>query len=151
MLINDCNIVKISKADYGRIEPMWHKINRYHVEKSVHFKEQVASFGYERRMAPVLALDEIDLNTDLVEFAGKDVGYCISCVRGDVGEIESLYLDSKCRGWGLGSILLTRAIKWLKSKGCQKIQLSVGGGNEEVFDFYRKFGFEISSTVLRLK
>jgi RimJ/RimL family protein N-acetyltransferase len=48
---------------------------------------------------------------------------------------------SDCRGVGLGTALLLRALDWARSTGVQKVRLEVFASNEPAISLYRKLGF----------
>jgi ribosomal protein S18 acetylase RimI-like enzyme len=47
-----------------------------------------------------------------------------------------------CRGIGLGTALLTRALEWARSVGIRKVRLEVFASNVPAVSLYRKMGFE---------
>ena len=46
---------------------------------------------------------------------------------------------------------MIRALAWFDEHGSIRNRVSVGNGNEEVLDFYKKFGFFPRMTVLERK
>jgi len=80
---------------------------------------------------------------------GRSVGYCVSSLSGEKqGEIESVFLEEKYRGQGIGRDLMLRALAWLDECGAIRKRVSVGNGNEEAWKFYQKFGFYPRMTIL---
>ena len=80
---------------------------------------------------------------------GESVGYCIATVDGLSGEIDSLFVKAEHRGQGMGEKLVTFALKWLEDQNCEIITVSIAEGNENVLDFYRRFGFAERLVVMQ--
>lgn len=135
-----------------RIKPLWTKLNEHHYENSKNESERFKKFTFEHRMEifrkkgterDFLVIIAIDVRT------GEDVGYCVSCVGGDEGEIESLFVLEEYRGKSIGDAFMEKSIEWLKKRGGVKISIKVAEGNENAFGFYEKYGFYLSSYNLR--
>jgi len=58
-----------------------------------------------------------------------------------MGEIDSIYIIKKYRKLGIGTILFKNAIEWLNENKVDTKKLIVAAGNEEVFEYYKKFNF----------
>ena len=56
-----------------------------------------------------------------------------------------IFVRRKFWGKGVGSALMTEAIKLAKQLGCHKIVLDTTEGNERAIRLYKKFGFEIEA------
>ncbi|XP_015515674.1 N-alpha-acetyltransferase 80 [Neodiprion lecontei] len=70
------------------------------------------------------------------------VGHCkISLVPNmcDCCFLESVVIDQKCRGRGLGSLLMRRSEEYVSKRGITKVLLSTKGQEE----FYKKLGYRI--------
>ena len=67
------------------------------------------------------------------------------------GQIISFHLLEKYRRGGIGSRLISDALKWLWSNGAKEIELGTQGGNEAAVAFYKRHGFEIQGYTLRHK
>ncbi len=136
-----------------RVEKLWKELNDHHVSVSTHFSQAFSNFAFDARKASLTGNSkESDL---LVEIAADtqlntDIGYCISSViRENKGEIESIYVKPGYRGCDIGHTLMTRAITWLDSKNVTEQEVAVAYGNEQVFEFYARFGFLPRVTVLK--
>ena len=134
------------------IEGLWIKLNEVHYEDSKFFKEDYATNTFAKRCAKFMIMNSQDIRIDVIENHESNViGYCISTANKGVGEIESIFIEQDHRQHGLGSLLIDKAIEWLKVSNCNKIILSVADGHESVFDFYMKKGFYPRLTYLELK
>jgi len=97
-------------------------------------------------------IKNLDRNKDLIlvaDYGGEIVG-CLTLFRyyggrspkvQHVGEI-GISIDARFRNIGIGTKLFTEAINWAKSKGYEKLCLSVFSTNEVAIHLYKKFGFE---------
>jgi RimJ/RimL family protein N-acetyltransferase len=56
---------------------------------------------------------------------------------------------ARWRGKGVGSALLTAALKWARSAEVEKVSLEVYPGNEAAAALYRKFGFAEEGRLVR--
>jgi ribosomal protein S18 acetylase RimI-like enzyme len=79
------------------------------------------------------------------------VGYCLSSIKENVGEIESIYIESKYRTFGLGGKLMESALSWFAFNEITNIQIGVAYANDEALPFYQRYGFYIGNYILRRK
>jgi GNAT superfamily N-acetyltransferase len=63
-------------------------------------------------------------------------------VQGYLGHIDELIVEEQCRGKGIGSQLLKRAIEIASENHCKRIELDSGFHRIEAHEFYIKLGFE---------
>jgi ribosomal protein S18 acetylase RimI-like enzyme len=61
-------------------------------------------------------------------------------ISGDTGEIKHLYVDPRCKRTGVGSRLLTQALRTLSEVGLNKVTLAVVQENKPAQAFYRAQG-----------
>ncbi|MEI6633869.1 MAG: GNAT family N-acetyltransferase [Chlamydiota bacterium] len=137
------------------IRPLWEALSRYHGENSTHFTEEFAGFNFsfrERRLVEKARRGEVRVELVAESGAGGYAAYCVSSVSRDgEGEIDSLFVDERFRGRGLGSELMRRALEWMDAAGATSRTVVVAEGNERAHGFYRKFGFLPFSVTLALK
>jgi GNAT superfamily N-acetyltransferase len=113
-------------------------------------------------MAPYrAALDEITADpTATVLVAEEDgvvVGMCqvitfrhLQQTGGRCAEIESMHVDGRNRGHGIGTILLAAAIEWARAQGCYRVQLTSNKARTDAHRFYLRNGFEASHEGFKL-
>ncbi|MFW6366298.1 MAG: GNAT family N-acetyltransferase [Spirochaetota bacterium] len=130
------------------VRSLWDELRTLHHDDSVFFKDYYRSITFEKRMQKFLDLPEDRVLIDLAANGGETVGYCISSMDDDVGQIDSICIAKPFRHAGIGTKLVDRALSWLKESGCKRIQLSVAEGHEYVIDFYKRFGFVQRMIVL---
>lgn len=133
----------------AEVKPLWEKLNLHHGSKSSHFSKRYENLTFETRQKKFLSENTSALGIDLVKDEGKYVGYCISSLNNEhTGEVESLFIEAEYRGLGVGDELMKRALNWLDEKGAQKKIIGVAEGNEEVLEFYKRYGFYKRSIIL---
>jgi GNAT superfamily N-acetyltransferase len=64
--------------------------------------------------------------------------------------IESVVVDSKYRGTGIGKLLLEYFRKKAKSAGCYKVQLMSDKRRTEAHKFYKAIGYNATAEGFRL-
>lgn len=135
------------------IGPLWEKLNEYHRERSPYHKGHFAGMTFEMRKRRLLEKSaggamRIDITRD--RETNKYVGYCVSTIsEGRQGEIDSIFIESEYRGRGIGDTLMKKALGWMDGLSIIRRMVEVASGNEEVFAFYRRYGFYPRSTILR--
>jgi Acetyltransferases len=127
------------------IKPLWEKLREHHVSKSKYFSDNFLKTSFEKRMMSIAERSRTGkVNIDLAVEDGveKAVGYCISSITSEgEAEVDSIFVLQEYRGNRIGDMLIERALEWIKSKGIEKIKITVAYGNDEVLNFYKKHGF----------
>jgi len=132
----------------GRVAPLWHELNQFHVGVGGPLSDELAGRTFGQRREGLLAGGKA-LRVEIV-YHGGDVGYCISSVCGGVGEIDSLYLKPRYRGRGLGRRLTESALRWMDEHGVSKKVVVALAGNESAVGFYGRFGFRPRNVKMEL-
>jgi diamine N-acetyltransferase len=148
--------IKYIHGDQTRLDDvkeMWEQLNQYHCDRSEHFKPHYRAMTFAKRKAVLLRKAEggelrVDIAVD--ESTGKAVGYIVSTVGSDnVGEIQSVYVDSAYRHMGIGGALMRAALSWMEEKAVSEKVVEVSVGNETAWEFYGQFGFKPRLTLLK--
>jgi len=137
-------------AILDEIKELWEELNKHHLEKSPYFKHHFENYTFEKRKESIIK--EAKNGKILVIIAydnNKKIGYIVSSVKTNIGEIESIYIKEDYRKCHIGNILMEKSLDFLKSNDVKKIIIGVSYGNEEAFGFYEKFGFYPKVTVLQ--
>lgn len=58
-------------------------------------------------------------------------------------------MDKEYRKYGLGDKLMNSALEWLDSNQVKTKIIGVAEGNENVLEFYKKYGFYKRSVILQ--
>ena len=134
----------------GSVEILWKELNRIHEAKSPYFNEDFSSFSFETRKRELIEKSERGSLRVVIasDQQGRIIGYCISSIEGREGEIDSIFVTEANRRKGIGAKLVEDSMHWLHRNSAEKITVAVVYGNEEVFDFYRKFGLFPRVTIL---
>jgi GNAT superfamily N-acetyltransferase len=135
-------IKEITKSEIHVIQALWEKLNEVHLHDSIHFKEHFKTFTFEKRCKDLISKNSTNIKIDVLYNAKIPVGYCISTIEDETGEIESLFVEEEFRKLGYGYKLVEQGILWLETNRCEKIEVSVTAGHESVFSFYKRFGFQ---------
>jgi ribosomal protein S18 acetylase RimI-like enzyme len=149
--LRNFTFTEIDKKQLERIERLWEKLNELHFNESIHFKQHYKSFTFKDRCLKFLNIPDDKIRIEIVLDNESCIGYCISTIVDSVGEIDSVFVESGFRMYGLGSSLIEKSIQWLKTNNCQKIMVGVAAGHESVFKFYQKFNFYPRMTYLQLQ
>lgn len=140
-------IIEKDRNHLKDIKTLWEELNTYHGQHSINFKDHFSSFTFENRISKLLNKEY--LSVFIASDSGGYIGYCIATADKNKGEIDSIYIKPDYRGQNIGSKLLERALKWLDKLTIKEIDIYVAEGNEQVFNFYERFGFKHRSTVLQ--
>jgi len=65
--------------------------------------------------------------------------------------VESVRVDEKYRGRGIGRTMMLWAIERAKEKGCISMQLTTNAGRADAHRFYENLGFSASHLGMKLK
>ncbi|MEO0367826.1 MAG: GNAT family N-acetyltransferase [Pseudomonadota bacterium] len=141
-------IQSIPSTSIDQIEPLWCALTQHHADLTNHFHSHYETNSFAKRRAALLTKDQLAIFGAFHE--QQLVGFALCSVTGEVGEIDSLYVESAHRGNDLGARLMNKSIKWLRETNCHHIRLAVGDGNEQVMSFYKSLGFEVRAYQMEL-
>ncbi len=140
-------IKTISKDQIGSVKKLWEELNAHHSTQSSHFKDLFSRLSFEKRMNNLIMRDRFVAY--VAENNNEPIGYCIATVNSGNGEIDSLFVNKAYRKKGLGKELVSLALHWLGEQNCETILVYIAEGNENVLDFYRRFGFAERFVVMQ--
>jgi len=137
----------------AQIGPLWEKLNELHKVKASNHAKHFASMNFAIRKKYLLEKAQkgalrIDLAKDVLSH--KIVGYCVSTVVDNRGEIDSIFVEEDYRLHGIGGDLLKNALEWMDQLSVNNRIIIVAAGNEKVFSFYAKYNFYPRSTILAI-
>nr|WP_257215045.1 GNAT family N-acetyltransferase [Sphingomonas sp. R-74633] len=77
-----------------------------------------------------------------VRVAGRIAGY-VACQQdgGGAAEVRRLEIDRRCRGQGLGQLLLGEARAWAAEQGLAALRLETMADNPAAGRFFARYGF----------
>lgn len=141
----------IDKQQFSLIRELWEELNKIHYNDSVNFKNYFESFTFDQRIKAFESIEDKYIRIEIVQIKDEIIGYCISTITNEIGDIQSLFIDSEYRSHGFGEKLVNNALSWFRSADCNRYQVTVAEGHESVFGFYKKMGFYPRKTVLEYK
>lgn len=145
-------LVEKSLTEIELIKPLWEKLNSIHFYKSVYFKNKHKKFTFDRRIESINKTAQngiIKIDMLLDNDTGNYIGYCLSSIEDNLGEIESIFIENQYRKLKLGDKLMTSALNWFESNSITNIQINVINANDEALPFYEHYGFYIGNYILK--
>jgi ribosomal-protein-alanine N-acetyltransferase len=85
----------------------------------------------------------------VAEMSGAVVGYVAGSVTGDCGQIESVAVEQRLRGRGIGMALIRHLLERFQHIGLRKCALQVRTTNARAIDLYKRLGFHIVRSLAR--
>jgi ribosomal protein S18 acetylase RimI-like enzyme len=133
------------------IEELWIELNQVHFEKSPDFKRRYRDFTFRQRKQSLLSrAGKGKLSIAIAYDGDKKIGYCVSGIVDNIGEIDSIYVKPDYRKQHIGSVLMEKSLDWINSCDVTGVTVKVAAGNEEAFGFYSKYGFKPIFTELQI-
>lgn len=133
------------------VKELWEELNQFHCNKSVNFKKDYTTFTFATRKESIVRHIENGKLLVVIAYCNNlKIGYCISSVVDEIGEIDSIFVKSDYRKSDVGHELMEQSLDWIKLNVVKQIILKVSVGNEEVFGFYSKYGFAPRLTELQI-
>lgn len=84
----------------------------------------------------------------MVADAGGEMLGCIAlhlleCFHapGRLGRITALVVDERCRGQGVGAVLVAAGEAWLRERGCERVELTSNAERTAAHRFYQTQGY----------
>jgi len=134
------------------IKPLWEKLKFIHLDKSVYFKNKFKKFTFDQRMEQIYEKSQngvIKFDMILDNDNGNYVGYCLSSMKNNFGEIESIFVEDEYRMLRLGDKLMKNALNWFELNKITNISISVVYANDDVLPFYERYGFHVGNYILK--
>lgn len=137
------------------IKPLWEQLTKHHKSRSKYFKEIYDTFTFEKRKETLANKSKdgalrIDLAGDMD--TGRYIGYCVSSISPDhEGEIDSIFIEEAYRSSRIGHSLMERALAWMDDHQVTVKRVAVAVGNEDVLEFYGRYGFLPRQVILEQK
>ena len=91
------------------------------------------------------------MRVDIATDNGRNIGYCVSTVKKNEGEIDSIFVDQDYRSAGIGRAFMVRALAWMDGQHVTVRRVAVAIGNEDALGFYEQFGFLPRQLLLEQK
>lgn len=137
--------IELDNEHIDSIRPLWEKLRDHHKELSPYFPERYVELTFQERKEDLLEKSEkgvLRIDTAYDEAAEQYIGYCISSISDEkVGEVDSIYLDTKYRSSGIGDALMKRSLDWMDQIGVETKRIMIAAGNENTLAFYSRYKF----------
>ncbi len=134
--------------DLDRVAALWSAITRHHEPLDPLFRMRPDGDSELRELLRALLRDP-DASVLVFELDGDLPGMCI--VRIDTAppileeveraEITDLGVREDLRRRGIGRVLVSEAIRWVRASGVRRVEVQVAHGNEQGQGFWRSQGF----------
>lgn len=140
------------ETELDLIKRLWEKLRFHHKMRSKYFFQYYENISFESRKAELMKKAEdgvirVDIARDS---SGEElVGYCVSSIVDDIGEIDSIYVEESFRNEGIGDTLMKRSLYWLNNYGIENILVKLSAGNDDVLRFYSHYGFYPKHIILK--
>jgi len=133
---------EIDKKELDQIKDIWNKLRLQHQLKSRYFSKDYENIAFKDRKEQLLKKSEKwVLKVDLAFDNENIVGYCVSSVSNDRGEIDSIFIEEEYRSVGIGDKLMKRSLTWMDNMGVKNRKIQISVGNEDAIEFYSRYGF----------
>ncbi len=94
-----------------------------------------------------------DQNKNVIGFAHVEIrhDYVEGCKTNNVGYLEGIFLQPEYRSFGVGKMLVEKAIKWAKEKGCTEFASDCEVSNDISVKFHESVGFHEVNRIVCFK
>ena len=135
-------IQNLTLQQIDEIAPLWFKLNELHKSLDILITTQPRTCSWEERKNELLLKCAHGHLLQIASLDDEPIGYCFSSLsKENIGEIDSLYMESHARRQGIGRQLVEAALTWLIEQGSEQVELWVHRRNTEAIAFYRRLGF----------
>ena len=131
----------------ARVEPLWQELRAHHLALCERWSATRSHVTFADRVEQMTAKAKQGMLVVLANTGSMDVGFGVFTVNESrCGEIESMFIQSPYRRFGLGSKIANTGLDWFDSLGLQQIEVSTHYKNPDAVRFYERLGF-IPQTV----
>ena len=126
------------------IESLWEELKTHHLGVDHIYPNGIAKAEFQKRKKELTDKGKL-LLIELAQTSKdrKIIGYCLSTItESNIGELDSIFIDSRYRRCGIGSELVQRALDWMDACGVETKKVNVLQINEEATALYSRFGFK---------
>lgn len=144
--------IETNHLNLDSVQPLWEKLNDHHQMQESSFKRHYENFTFQERKEVLLKKASggamlVCLAED--EESGIRVGYSVTTISSEnEGEIDSIYVEDKCRLLGIGDELMKRSLGWMDKNGVKTKKVAVAAANQKAISFYERYGFRRRSLTL---
>jgi ribosomal protein S18 acetylase RimI-like enzyme len=146
------NYYETDENELDLIKELWEKLNGHHKARSKYFYQEYEKIVFEDRKKELLnKVGDKNLRVDIaVDTVSEEaVGYCVSSISKEKGEIDSLYVQENFRNMGIADRLMRRALNWMDKNNVVKRVVKLSTGNDDAIQFYSHYGFHPKQILLK--
>jgi ribosomal protein S18 acetylase RimI-like enzyme len=137
-----------------RISPLWHELRRHHAELAPQWRAGLLATTFAGRKAELLAKSagggDMLVLLAAIGGAADPVGYCVCTVTAPRdGEVDSLFVAPDHRGRGVGRVLMSAAMDWLRARSPGSIAVEVMACNAAAIRLYESYCFHARTVRMR--
>ena len=133
---NKIRYVRYTENEILLLKDLWIELNQYHIPIVTTFKDRFVDVSFEKHLEFLAQSENL-----FAYVAVKDnctVGFIIAFAKGDVAELDSIYVLKEYRGQGIGDTLVKFALSELVGRYKEIVYL-VAEGNEQPFHSSNNF------------
>ena len=134
--------------DLDRVAALWSAITRHHEHLDPLFRMRADADSELRELLSALVRDP-DASVLVYDLDGDLPGLCIVRIdrappileEVERAEITDLGVREDLRRRGIGAVLVSEALRWVRASGVRRVEVQVARGNESAQGFWRSQGF----------
>lgn len=131
------------------IENLWNKLHNYHMEISERYRSHHSKFTFNDRKQYILKSPKLLILTAEDSESNKKIGFCVSTINDNRGEVESLYIDTNYRKMNIGKTFIEMSENWFKKSSVKKYIIGCVYENEKGIEFYKRIGLSPKSVIFQ--
>src|SRR5262245_41045542 len=89
-----------------RVEPLWWQLRQHHADLPTIWRSLILDSSFDKRRESLLAKAPQGMLVVLASAGGADIGYCVSSINRDAGEVDSIYVSDPYRRHGVGQLMM---------------------------------------------
>jgi GNAT superfamily N-acetyltransferase len=138
---NQISLVTGGAELIDRIEPLWQLQRQYQADLSDLWRTGLLEITFDDRRAHMLRKAAHAMFVILATSEGNDVGYCVSSIDHEVGEVDSFFVTEAYRRRHVGHAMMRCTLDWFNQMAVKATVIDVLDGNYGAIAFYAKYGF----------
>jgi ribosomal protein S18 acetylase RimI-like enzyme len=124
-----------------RIEPLWWQLRQHHADLPTIWRATILDSSFDSRRTRLQVKAPQEILVVIASSGDNDVGYCVSSINNEVGEVESIFVAEAHRRHGVGHSMMLRTMDWFNEKTVNTIVVDILDGNDAAQAFYAAYGF----------
>ncbi len=146
--------IETDEKELDLIKELWEKLKHSRQVRSRYFFQDCENVVFEDRKEQLIKKSgKGSLRVDLAVDSSNEqvIGYCVSSISNEKGEIDSIYVEEKLHSKGISDNLMKRALTWMDIKGVENREVKLSAGNDDAIQFYSHYNFHPKHILLKQK